>query len=294
MKKALITGINGFVGPFLKKELEEHGYEVYGFDLSIDDDKTDDQGDGIRRVFACDITDVDAVAQIVEEVKPDYIFHLAGFSSVSKSFDMPELCEKINVGGTKNLFDAVTKARIKPRILIVSSAEVYGKTEVIPINEGQEPRPLSPYGKSRLEMERISFSSDQDVVVSRSFNHTGPRQSDKMVIPSFKKQVKDGKEGDTILVGDLSIIRDFSDVRDVVRAYRILLEKGKEKEIYNVGSGKGYKLADLLNKLIKDSGKYLKIKVDENKLRKVNIPELVADTSKIKKLGIKIKYLLDY
>lgn len=283
-KKALITGINGFVGPYLKKELEHHDYEVFGIDLKGDD----------KKVFSCDITDPDSVYNTISKVEPDFIFHLAGFSSVGKSFQQPELCKKINVDGTRNLLDAVVKAGLmRSRILIVSSAEVYGKAEKIPIDENHPLNPLSPYGKSRVEQEKVASGFDLPIIIARSFNHTGPDQPDTFVIPSFRKQIKEANDGDTIHVGNLEVVRDFSDVRDVVKAYRILLEKGKDKEIYNVGSGEEYKLKDILDRFIKQSGKNLKVEIDPKRYRKADIPVLVCDNSRLNKLGATIRSFLE-
>ncbi len=281
MTKALITGASGFVGPYLWKELEEHGYDVTGFDLSGDNNK----------IIHCDITNADLVYKIISEEKPDVIFHLAGFSSVAKSFGNPDLCMKINVDGTKNLLEAVVKAGLKSKILIISSAEVYGKPKKIPIDENHSLNPLSPYGESRVKQEIIAFSYDLPVIISRSFNHTGEGQPDIFVIPSFKKQVEEAENEGIVYVGNLDVIRDFSDVKDVVKAYRVLVEKGTMGEIYNVGSGNGYKLRDVLDKIIKASGKNLNVKVDTERYRKSDIPELVADNTKIKRLGLTFKVL---
>lgn len=281
MKKALITGINGFVGPYLRKELEANGYRVYGLDLH-----------GTEGAYACDITSFEQVFKVVDAVKPDFIFHLAGFSSVAKSFENPLLCFKINVEGTKNLLDAIVKVGLKPKILIVSSAEVYGVPKYLPIDEKHPLDPISPYGKSRVEQEKLALGYDLHVVISRSFNHTGPGQPTTFVIPSFKKQVDEAKDGDTIYVGNLDVVRDFSDVRDVVKAYRILLEKGKAKEIYNVGSGIGYRLRDILESLIKKSGKRLMVEIDPDKLRKNDIFKVVSDNKKINDLAVKLERML--
>lgn len=278
-RKALITGINGFVGPYLQHELEKNGYDVYGIDLNGGSDK----------IFSCDITNFDSVLDVMLKIKPDFIFHLAGFSSVAKSFENPELCFKINVDGTKNLLDAVVKSGLKPRVLIVSSAEVYGRPKYIPIDEKHPLDPVSPYGKSRVEQEKLALSYNLPVIISRSFNHTGPGQPATFVIPSFKKQVSEAKDGDTIFVGNLDLVRDFSDVRDVVHAYRTLIEKGKVGEVYNVGSGVGYKLRDILDKMIKESGKKLKVEVDPKKYRDVDIPKLVCDNKKI--MSFKVTFL---
>jgi GDP-4-dehydro-6-deoxy-D-mannose reductase len=269
---ALITGIGGFVGPYLTKELESKGYTVYGVDLNNVDN---------HKILHCDITDFDSVYSVINKIKPDLVFHLAGFSSVAKSFDNPELCFKINVNGTKNLLDAITKVGIRPKILIVSSSEIYGKPKYNPMDESHPLEPISPYGKSRLAQEELCKEYDLPIIISRSFNHTGTTQPDTFVIPSFRKQVSEAKDGDTIHVGNLDITRDFSDVRDIVKAYVMLLERGKAGEVYNVGSGNAYVLKDILNHFIKESGKKLVIDVDENRFRKADIEKQVCDCKKL-------------
>jgi GDP-4-dehydro-6-deoxy-D-mannose reductase len=278
---ALITGIGGFVGPYLKQELESKGYTVYGLELN---------GQFNDKIIRCDITDFDSVYDAINKVKPDVVFHLAGFSSVAKSFENPELCFKINVDGTKNLLNAIIRIGIKPKILIVSSSEVYGKPKYNPIDELHPLDPVSPYGKSRVEQEELRKNYDLPIIISRSFNHTGPTQPDTFVIPSFKKQISEAKDGDSIYVGNLDVVKDFSDVRDVVRAYRILLEKGQAGEVYNVGSGKAYSLKKLLETLIKKSGKKIEVKIDPKRFRPVDIKEAVCDNRKllsIEKIGFR-------
>ncbi|MDD3861682.1 MAG: GDP-mannose 4,6-dehydratase [Candidatus Gracilibacteria bacterium] len=275
--KALITGSTGFVGPYLKKELESHGYEVFGLDRN--------NPEKLESVFCGDICDVDFVESVVKQVMPDEIYHLAGFSSVKKSFDEPELTMKINVGGTKNLLEAVRKFCPESKVLIVSSADVYGKPNKIPINEYQDLVETSPYSISRIAQEKlIDEFKDLFIVVSRSFNHTGPGQPEIFVLPDFVKQVVEIEKGikdSIIFTGNLDVVRDFSDVRDVVKAYYLLLQKGKKGEVYNVGSGKGYNLAELLNKIIDLSGIKIEVKQDPSKMRPIEIVELVADISKI-------------
>lgn len=267
----LITGVSGFVGPYLREAVEKRGHKVYGMSRKNAD-------------FECDVTDAEGVLKVVEKVKPDAIFHLAGFSSVSKSFEKTDECFEINVNGTKNLLDAVVSLKINPKIIVVSSVEAYGIPNYIPIDENHPLNPITPYGKSRVAQENLVKEYDRNVIVARSFNHTGPNQSESYVIPSFKKQINEAKDGDNIYVGNLNIVRDFSDVRDVVEAYCLLLEKG-EKGVYNVGSGKAYSLKYILDELIKKSGKKLNVVVDEKKYRKVDIPVLLADNQKIRKLG---------
>jgi GDP-4-dehydro-6-deoxy-D-mannose reductase len=280
---ALITGINGFVGPYLREELESSGILVYGLDIT---------GDG-KKIFQCDITDSDSVQSVISRIRPDLVFHLAGFSSVAKSFENPELCFRINVDGTKNLLDAIIMARINPRILIISSSEVYGRPEYNPIDENHPLKPVSPYGESRQNQEILCMDyikrHDLKIIISRSFNHTGPNQSETFVIPSFRKQILEAKDGDEILVGNLDIIRDFSDVRDVVKAYRALLESGEIGEVYNIGSGHAYHLGKVLKKMILESGKKLSVKIDPKRYRKADIEEMVCNPKKLMQV-IDIKF----
>ena len=271
-KKALITGINGFVGPYLKIELENNGYEVFGLDL---------KKGIVGKSFSCDITRYESVFPIINEVRPEYVFHLAGFSSVAKSFKDPELCRKINVEGTRNLLESIKNVRIRPRVLIVSSSDVYGRTAVNPVYERQLVQPVSPYGESRVEQERLAAQYDLPIIMARSFSHTGKGQSSVAVIPSFQKQIEEAPNNGIIYVGNLNVVRDFSDVEDVVKAYRLLLEKGVAGEIYNVGSSIGYNLEEVLKKMVADSGKNLQIKIDTEKIRKNDIPVIIADTDKL-------------
>ncbi len=286
MKKALITGISGFVGPYLKRELEKNGYEVFGIDRT-----------GGTNVFKCDLLDRKNVDDVIEKVKPDFIFHLAGFSSVKDSWDKPDLCRKINVEGTKNLLDAIAKFNLKPRILIVTSAEVYGRPKKLPLTERSPLSPESPYAKSRVEQEKLLQNyKNLNWVVARSFNHTGPGQPAKFVIPEFAKQlaeIKKGLQKPVIKVGNLEAKRDFSDVRDVVRAYRLLLEKGRKHEIYNVCSGKSYKVEEMLNMMIENVGIDVKVVIDKDKFRPVDIGELRGDCGKLEGIGHTRNFKLD-
>ena len=276
----LITGSSGFVGPYLVEELLKNypNCELFSFNMRAFGFEHEE--------FVGDICDVKIVDELVEKVRPDLVFHLAGFSSQAKSFDYPELVLDVNVGGTRNILEAVKKYSPDAKILIVSSAAVYGKPSKVYVDEGMDLQETSPYSKSRIEQEKlISLYPDLYIVVSRSFNHTGPGQIDEFVLSSFAKQVADiklKKIDPVILVGNLEVVRDFSDVRDVVRAYRLLLEEGRAGEIYNVGSGQGYELKSLLDKLIDIAGVKVEVKVDEKMYRPLDVPKLIADISKIK------------
>lgn len=276
--KALITGISGFVGPYLKEQLSSHGIEVFGMDkngCAADD-----------HMFYGDITDAKFINEVIEKVKPDFIYHLAGFSSVHKSFENSKLVFDVNVGGTRNILEAMREFTPGAKILIAASAVVYGTPLKVPILESEPTKESSPYGNSRIETERILIEEFGDInwILSRSFNHTGPGQPTEFVIPDFCHQavlIEKGLQDPIIITGNLEVIRDFSDVRDVVLAYQLLLEKGKMQQIYNVGSGEGYKILDLVKYIISCVNVSIKIQQKQDRVRQVDNPLLVADVTKL-------------
>lgn len=278
--KAFVTGVGGFVGPYLVRHLVASGFEVFGIDR---------KGSVVEgcAVEKCDVTDAAAVAAVVKRVSPDLIFHLAGQGSVAKSWKNPELTWKVNVEGARNLFGAVAAAKIRPRILLVSSAEVYGIPKVFPTPETHPIAPISPYGKSKVEQERIALAHVRDgmrIVISRSFNHTGPGQPPEFVCSNFAKQIagiEKGMQPPVIKVGNLGIKRDFSDVRDVVRAYLFLLEKGKAGEAYNVCSGSAFAIGDVIAKLAKISGAKFKVEQEASRMMDNVVPVLQGGHSKL-------------
>lgn len=279
--KALITGIEGFVGPYLEKFLISNNIKTSGTFLNSNTQN--------KAHFQMDITNKEEVFTIIKKISPDLIFHLAGFSSVSKSFENPALCKKINVLGTKNLLDAVIQSKLSSKILVVSSSEVYGVPLTVPINESHPLNPISPYGESRVEQEKLCADYIKKhplfIIVSRSFNHTGPGQQPIFVVPSFASQLIENKKGSerTLKVGNLNAVRDFTDVRDVVRAYYLLATKGRSGEIYNVCSGKGYSINYILKTLLSLSSSKIKVESDPQKSRPSDIPVLLGDNSKLQR-----------
>ncbi|MBI2549652.1 GDP-mannose 4,6-dehydratase [Candidatus Woesearchaeota archaeon] len=278
--KALITGVGGFVGPYLSRHLAKNGFEVFGLD------RKGSKADGCD-VIQCDITRAAAVASAVEKVLPDLVFHLAGQSSVALSWKEPELTRKVNVGGTKNLLEAVAASGINPKILIVSSAEVYGVAKKFPTAENHPLQPVSPYGESRVEQEKVALEHSRRgvrIVITRSFNHTGPGQPSELVCSNFAKQLADiekSKQQPAVKVGDLTVKRDFADVRDVVNAYLLLLMKGSFGDVYNVCSGKACTIGEVLAKLIEISGLKVKIEQDSSRVMGKTVPVLHGDNSKL-------------
>lgn len=277
--KVLITGIDGFVAPHLARLLCNK-HSVYG--TYFIEPKNRIENIVYRKM---DIIDQKQVSDIISEIMPDIIYHLAGLGSVSESWKNPEMAFKANADGTRNLLESVAKAKIHPRILIISSAEVYGNPVYLPMDEKHPLNPQSPYGISKLQLERNAANYPElPIILARSFNHTGPGQTSTFVCSAFAQQIAKIEKGQlepVILHGNLSLKRDFSDVRDIVRAYEALIEKGKSGEAYNVCSGKLFTLAYILDTLISFSSKEIKKSLDSSRLRKDDIPVLYGDNSKL-------------
>lgn len=277
--KALITGISGFAGRHLAALLNEKGYEVHG----IDRNGADVTGSA---VYVCDVLDREKLRSIASRVEPEAIFHLAAFSSVEKSFSEPELARKVNVEGTGNVLEAASLCRNDPIVLAVSSLQVYGKPDRVPISEAAELRPENPYGESKAEQEKVCLEYFRNrglkVIIARSFNHTGTGQPADFVWPNFTKQIAEIEKGkrDVLRVGNLDVERDFSDVRDVVRAYELAAVKCRPGEAYNVCSGKPINIGKMLETLKSFSTTDVRVVVDRNRIRKESAA-LYGDNSKL-------------
>jgi len=297
--KALITGINGFVGPYLKRCLLENNFEVDGTDISAGEDVD----------YRVDLLDKGKIEDLITKIKPELIFHLAAQSSVKKSWENPELTTKINVEGTRNLLDAVLKAGINPKILTVGSGEIYGTTKKVPFKETSPLNPNSPYSKSRLAQEKLVRNYFDrfgiNVIISRSFPHTGPSQSPTFVCSGFAKQIAEIEKGmlESIKVGNLEAKRDYTDVRDMTKAYLFAIERCVSGEIYNICSGKAFSISSILDILTGLSNAKIKVEKDHTKMRPSDIPILLGDNTKfIEQTGWKpeipfektLKDILDY
>ena len=291
--KVLITGISGFVGSHLADYfLAQGNYEVFGTikwrsmrdNISHIVDKID--------LFECDIKDAFAMKTMLAEVRPDYIFHLAAQSYVPFSWRAPQETISTNILGEVNLFESVRELKLDPKIHIAGSSEEYGLVypEETPIKETNPLRPLSPYAVSKVAQDFLGYqyfkSYGLKIVRTRAFNHTGPRRGDVFVTSNFAKQIVEIEKGirpPVIKVGNLNAVRDFLDVRDVVRAYALALEKGVPGEVYNIASGKGIKIKELLERLIKISGVDLRIETDPNRLRPSDVELLIGSPEKFQK-----------
>jgi GDP-4-dehydro-6-deoxy-D-mannose reductase len=274
--KVLITGASGFVGPYLRRAMERQGHQLLGLDRTGHSNNT----------VKADILDLAQLKKVFNDFKPAAIAHLAGFSSVQDSWDKPELVRSINVDGTKNILEAAVSTGLKPRVLIVSSAEVYGEPKKLPMTESHPLQPGNPYAQSRVKQEELALSYDLPIIIARSFNHTGPGQRPIAVLSIFAKQIAEieaGQADNTFTVGNIEVRRDFTDVRDVVMAYSVIIEKGKPREIYNICSGNSYSIKYLLDELISLATKDIQYAVDKSKFRPTDITELKGDYSKINK-----------
>jgi GDP-4-dehydro-6-deoxy-D-mannose reductase len=274
MNKYLITGFSGFVGRHFVEYLEntEKNCLIKGLDIHNPDFRFD-QYKNVKISFEkIDLLFKDQVEYIIHEFQPNYILHLASFSSVAFSWKEPVQSFQNNTNIFLNLLDAVRKLNIDTRILSVGSSEEYGDVndEDLPLKEDHKLNPISPYAVSRVSQELLSRvyvkGYNLDIVLTRSFNHIGPFQKDIFVLPSFVKQLvqleKGGMVNNKLITGDISIVRDFTDVRDVVCAYYLLLNKGDKGEIYNVCSGRGWALKEIIDVICRILG--IEVSIDAN------------------------------
>lgn len=294
--KAFVTGASGFAGSFLCEELLKSGkYEVFGTYLSDDSLKNVSHLKDKVSFIKLDLLDSESVDKNMSSIKPDLVFHLAAFTSPAESFDNPRKTFENNINSQINLFEAAKKNKeMDAKILVVSSAEVYGmvKPEDIPVDEETPLRPANPYAVSKIAQDFLALeyflTSGLKTVRVRPHNHAGPRQSPAFVVSSFAKkivEIEKNKMKPVIKVGNLDARRDFTDVRDMVRAYVLALEKGVAGEVYNLGSGNSYKIGDLLEMLLsKSNAKNITVEKDPALFRPVDVPNIVCDFSKFHKL----------
>ena len=294
MKKVLIFGIGGFVGRYLSEEFKKNGYEVAGSDVR----RTDSIPEYVS-FTAADLLDGNVVKALVADVSPDMIINLAAISSVGLSWKIPQTTVSVNVVGALNVLEAARALPEKPKVMFIGSSEEYQAADS-PMDEKTPLDANNPYGISKVTQERFArlYRSQYGMKVYcvRPFNHTGVGQRDSFVLPSFCKQAaqisKSGAPG-VIHVGNLSAKRDFSDVRDIVRAYRMIIESDESDTIYNVGSGQAYGLDELLNYIVSLSPLKIEVQVDPERVRPIDTPLICCDHSLItERLGWKPEYTI--
>src|SRR3989338_6149345 len=291
-KTALITGITGFAGSHLAELLLTEGVNVCGIQRWRS--KTDDLENIQDKIIIqeADLLDAHYLYKVVDEIRPDYIFHLAAQSYVQSSWSSPTNTLEINIIGTANLFEAVKKSGLNIAIQIACSSEEYGKVlpDELPIREDNPLRPLSPYAVSKLAMDYLGYQYHESygmrIIRTRGFNHTGPRRGDVFAESTFARQIAEiekGKKEPVVHVGNLEAKRDYTDVRDMVKAYSLSVQKCQSGQVYNISTGKSWRIGDVLDLLIKKSNKKIRIIQDKARLRQSDVEVLVGDASKFKK-----------
>jgi GDP-4-dehydro-6-deoxy-D-mannose reductase len=267
--RAFVTGGHGFVGSWLLRHLADAGDSVAAPDAD-----------------EVDILDLDRLAKALDAARPDAVYHLAGFAHVGQSWDRPDEVFRVNAEGTLNVLEAARLATMPtpPRVLVVSSAEVYGRVgpDALPLTEDAPIRPVSPYAASKAAAEALAVQAflgrGVPTVIARPFNHTGPGQAPHFVVPAFAARIRAAAAaGDVLRVGNLTPRRDLTDVRDVVRAYRLLVERGEPGAAYNVCSGGDVAIEDLVRRLLAIAGRDLRLEVDPALLRPADVPVLRGD-----------------
>jgi len=293
MSKVLITGITGFAGSHLAEYLLKEGHEVYG--IARWRSKTENIDHILSRIHLlnADIRDGYSLQRAFKKVKPNYCFHLAAQSFVLESWNSPLETLTTNIIGTTNLLETARLANNGCVVVIAGSSEEYGLVypNEVPIRETNPLRPMSPYGVSKVASENLGIiywrSYGLKVIVTRAFNHTGPRRGEVFVTSSFAKQIAEveaGKKEPVIHVGNLGAERDWTDVRDMVRAYWLAAQMGVPGEVYNICSEKTVRVGDMLNILLGLSNTKVSIEQDPSRMRPSDVPVLWGDCSKFKEL----------
>ena len=288
--RSLVTGAAGFVGRHLTRHLKDRGHEVsalvhpseYHDDIALD---------GVVAIESADLLDERALAGALTRLEPDAIYHLAAFSNPESSLKYVRQTLETNILGTQNLLEAAQKEGRSTRILLVGSAQQYGKVaeDEQPISEEQVQKPLTPYSVSKASQEllgqRYFLSEGLPVFWTRSFNHTGPGQADAYVCSSFARQVaavEKGKRAPEIHVGNLAARRDFTDVRDVARAYSAIVERGQPGRAYNVCRGEAVAIQEVLDTLIELSTADVEVRVDPERYHALDAPLIFGDATRLR------------
>ncbi|MBL8162381.1 MAG: GDP-mannose 4,6-dehydratase [Anaerolineae bacterium] len=287
--RILITGVGGFVGGHLATYLLDNDplIEIHGTTLNLEQKV----GDSRIRVHALDLRDEQAVRQLIEDVEPDHIYHLAAQSSPRRSFVIPWETLENNIRAQLNLILACIHSNLTPRLLIVSSAEIYGPVapDQQPIHEDLPLRPTNPYGVSKVTQDMLALqyylSHKLPILRVRPFNHIGTGQSEGFVATDFAKQIariEAGLQAPVMVVGNLGAERDFTDVRDMVRAYGLIMTQGHSGAVYNVASGETHSIRELLDTLLRHSTMPIEVQVDPARMMPIDVPIIRGDSSKLR------------
>jgi GDP-4-dehydro-6-deoxy-D-mannose reductase len=291
--KALITGITGFAGSHLAEYLlaEHPDVEVYGTYRWRSRMDNVEHFRARVKLLEADLRDYTSMYNALERSRPDFIFHLAAQSFVPSSWSAPNETLTTNIAGQTNLFEAIRSLRIDPVVQIACSSEQYGLVlpDEVPIKETNPLRPLSPYAVSKVAQDYLGYQYFQSyglkAIRTRGFNHTGPRRGQVFVTSNFCSQVAAielGMQEPVIRVGNIEAIRDFTDVRDMVRAYWLAVNHGTPGEVYNIATGHGIRIREMLDRIIELAHVQVKIEVDPERLRPSDVEILIGDSSKFR------------
>jgi len=288
--RVLITGINGFVGGHLAEHLLTTGiWEIAG--LARQPAIALESLDGRVTYITADLNDRDQTLMALASVRPDVIFHLAGQSNVPRAFADPHTTVQTNIGAQLNVFLGVIQLRLDPLIIIASSNEIYGtvRPEELPLTEQTPLRPVNPYAVSKAAQDLFAYqyhiSHQLRTIRLRPFNHIGPRQTEAFVVPAFAAQIariEAGVQPPVLRVGNLAAERDFTDVRDIVRAYERAALHGEVGAAYNVGSGQAVSVQRILDILLTFSTHDIQIEPDPSRMRPADVPRVVCDASRFR------------
>lgn len=292
--RVLITGLTGFVGSHLADYLVSRGdVEVHGTCRWRSRTENVEHLRGRVGLWECDLRDPVAVRATLEAVRPEWIFHLAAQSYVQASWRIPGETLAGNVLGQLNLFEGVRALGLPARIQVAGSSEEYGLVlpHEVPIREDNPLRPLSPYAVSKVAQDLLAYqywmSYRLHVVRTRGFNHTGPRRGEVFVTSNFARQVAEiekGRREPVVRVGNLEAVRDFTDVRDMVRAYWLALERGEPGEVYNICSGRAYRIRQVLDVLVDLANVTVEVREDPERMRPSDVQVLLGDCSKLRQV----------
>jgi GDP-4-dehydro-6-deoxy-D-mannose reductase len=284
--RALVTGARGFAGTHLCAHLVDEGDDVVALDR--------------HGATPVDITDRDAVFAFVEEAQPDVVYHLAAYAHVGDSWGNPQLVARVNVEGTINVLDAAVKANAQRVLVVGSAAEYAGGAASAPIREDAPVDPITPYGASKAAAavfaRQAYLAHGLPTVMTRAFNHAGPGQAPSYLVPALAARIARAEADGAreVPVGSLDPVREVNDVRDVVRAYRLLVEHGVPGEAYNVCSGRGYSVREIVDRLTAKADRELRAVVDPALVRPVDVPFFVGDPTKLRAAtGYEPRYSLD-
>lgn len=289
--RALITGAGGFAGGHLTDFLlTQPDLELHALVLLPPGQNPRLDGRPITQTQV-ELRDPEAVRKVVDQVRPDLLFHLAALAHVGESFKNPWITLENNIVAQLNLLEAVRQVEIDPRILVVSSAEIYGYAGATaePLDESYPFEPTSPYSVSKVAQDMLGLqyflAYHQRIIRTRPFNHIGPGQMTGFVAADFAAQIaaiEAGQREPVMYVGNLAAERDFTDVRDVVRAYFLMLTRGQPGEVYNVASGRGYSVQFLLDTLLGFSTTTIEVRQDPDRMRPSDVPRRVGDARKLR------------